>query len=570
MNNNIKNLLQAQNDSAVTIDLKFTNQSVKGVKCFLTPNHTIAQFKKLLLGNFNIHQSNKILVVFQNVINAAENIIIQEDHDLQLLLKYRDKFKSYYQFELVIYLDQMEIDDGCFLIDLKDKIQTISPQTQETTTLQQVMMITFGKAIQLINTLEDGITLDMDKFHNLDQKLSRFVRVTAQGKQLMTPSQIHRFEEMWPKKQEKKVEEVKQKTDEKLITQGKIDQKMEIVSRMKKMEEALSEVKCHQDARMCMESIYTSQANEIFSEMMHIPEQMQQIKELTNDSSTNVSQKCAKCLVLLKTERETYYFCQECQSLYLCQKCEDIFSHNHSFLKVKPDPVLLNLDKLESRYREVDPLDILEESVYDNQEIIKRVFIIKNTGTFEWPEDTKLFLVDNPFQVVANTPIKMNGPVQQNESRKVSIKIRAPEDMGKYRLIFRLGIEGNFNNNPFQQQLNSHLYLFGKPITIEFQVQAKDPNVTDLVNSNFIMSSSIQNSQIINDDYLKQDQIQQEYKQKVRAIPGLTKEKKMGHYMLMRLGFIDFNKNQELMKNCKDQVQVVLQILIKEQKKQLY
>ncbi|CDW84924.1 UNKNOWN [Stylonychia lemnae] len=332
-------------------------------------------------------------------------------------------------------------------------------------------------------------SVDIRKFQNFTNKVSCYVAETGQGNQFMTSQQFKKYSDTW----------IKPKPDEK------------------------------------------------------IPEIKDQVME---DKTIEVKKDNIQDVIMtsLKHQQDALIeHCNQCQDLSLCPQCEDIYEHMHPYLKHRPDPKLMILEQLGCKFKEIDPLSNLDESVYDNQEIIKRIFIYKNTGDADWPLETKLYLIDNPFEIVTNAPIKMNGPVSLDEKRKVAIKVKAPEDVGKYQLIFKLGFEASIDGSV-------QVSYFGKPVIIEFEVQAK--MISETIGQSNI--SCFNQSSL----YTEQEQKEEEYQALMKQNKGkIYKNRKKSLQMLMSLGFLNFEKNNKLLISCKDRIDIVIDLLLKDQKK---
>ena len=83
-------------------------------------------------------------------------------------------------------------------------------------------------------------------------------------------------------------------------------------------------------------------------------------------------------------------------------------------------------------------------------------------GEKEWAENTKLYRIDNSLGIEATPSIKLKGPIQPHEERRVHLKIRKPKT--KVTLKYRLGFDVTTKIGPDQTRLDK--VMFGEVFTL--------------------------------------------------------------------------------------------------------
>jgi len=157
---------------------------------------------------------------------------------------------------------------------------------------------------------------------------------------------------------------------------------------------------------------------------------------------------CSLCKKEIE-EGESFFYCLFCDNLNLCKRCENEEEHIHTLLKGK-------VAESKVIYR----AEVIKGSTFNNKVKARsnynKTWTFKNTGTVNWPQDTKLVRIGGDE---LNFNASHIGNTKPGVVAIVTLLFFAPKDPGKYRAVYRL--KGDEK-------------LFGPKLVLEFEVEDEE------------------------------------------------------------------------------------------------
>lgn len=164
------------------------------------------------------------------------------------------------------------------------------------------------------------------------------------------------------------------------------------------------------------------------------------------------------------------FHCIICKDFDFCEKCEEIFSHPHSFIKIRKaldenrSSILSSLSQSQSLMLE-NTKEYKAQTMNVSNNItafVKKTYTnsisIKNNGTTKWPDNTELKCISGLYKDTSEGIPSLNVA----EEYKANLVLQAPNNPGIYSCSWKLSY-----------RIKNDICFFGPKIDFNITVEGK-------------------------------------------------------------------------------------------------